>query len=325
MQVGSKTENPQDPLDPVAQSHPARTLTAIDSVGVVRGVHGDFFMPRNDLIMKQTRTFGAHTRPEIALVRSFVNPGDVIVDVGAHVGTFTIPLAGSTGFEGRVLAFEPFAESRDLLEFNVVLNGLERIIDVIPYALSAAESRYFVVPNQTANSGASHLRPDEPEPDPPRRRSTDPPNVDGPEDDAGPDECDGSGVAVTVDAMSLDGYLAEYEPGLEDLSLIKIDVEGMEEAVLLGAAKALETFRPILYFEVAAGHAARFGLRGASHIDALVGLEYRFFRNDGPRNAADDDFTLRPVAPAMAQEMVAADVVADLLALPKGLVPEESR
>lgn len=45
--------------------------------------------PADDLITQQLIAFGAHTRNELAMLLTFIDPDDVVVDVGAHIGTFS--------------------------------------------------------------------------------------------------------------------------------------------------------------------------------------------------------------------------------------------
>jgi hypothetical protein len=49
----------------------------------------------DDLITNQLLQFGAHTRPELALLLSIIEPGDFVFDVGAHIGTFSAPVETS--------------------------------------------------------------------------------------------------------------------------------------------------------------------------------------------------------------------------------------
>lgn len=299
------------------------TSASLGTVGLVRGVHGDFFLPHNDLIFKQIRTFGAHTRPEIAMVRHLVRQGETVIDIGAHVGTFALPLAYSVGWTGKVLAFEPNPASVELLRLNVVLNGLQSVITVSGLALSSGQADYYVVGNRTANSGASHLSPERPSPSTPERRRRHRPEALDPTSSTGNGQpavdvalSDESEPAVAVSATSLDSFLAEDHHAVENLSLLKIDVEGMEEAVIAGARATIESFRPAVYFEVAVEQAKRFGLPDLGHIGYLQELGYRFFRNVGARNAASDDFELEPVDEQALDVILAGSDVADLLALP---------
>jgi FkbM family methyltransferase len=70
-----------------------------------------------------------------ALVRHLA-PGDVVYDVGAHVGFMTLIAARLVGRTGRVIAFEPDAANRSALLENVALNGFQNI-DVLEVAASA--------------------------------------------------------------------------------------------------------------------------------------------------------------------------------------------
>lgn len=64
--------------------------------------------------------------------------GGCFVDIGAHVGLFALPAARKVGPSGRVFAFEPNPENRALLEANVVRNGMEGIVEVVPCAVGDA-------------------------------------------------------------------------------------------------------------------------------------------------------------------------------------------
>ncbi|GMR22232.1 MAG: hypothetical protein BMS9Abin37_0566 [Acidobacteriota bacterium] len=60
------------------------------------------------------------------LVRALLKPGDSFVDVGAHVGYFTLLAADALQYGGRVHAFEPVPRSFELLENNVRSNESAR-------------------------------------------------------------------------------------------------------------------------------------------------------------------------------------------------------
>merc|ERR1711865_663428 len=56
-----------------------------------------------------------------------LRPGDVVVDAGANLGSYTIPFAERVGRHGKVLAFEPFRWLHQLTTANVALNGLSNV------------------------------------------------------------------------------------------------------------------------------------------------------------------------------------------------------
>ncbi|SRR6266545_2940317 len=65
---------------------------------------------------------------ETELVMNEVRPGDVVVDVGAHIGYFTLLLAALVGPKSRVFAFEPDPDNFALLCRNVELNGSDPVL-----------------------------------------------------------------------------------------------------------------------------------------------------------------------------------------------------
>lgn len=69
--------------------------------------------------------------PEVTEVfLSHVMPGDVVLDIGAHIGYYTVLAARSVGNEGRVIAFEPDPQNYSLLVKNVAKNGYRNVTAV---------------------------------------------------------------------------------------------------------------------------------------------------------------------------------------------------
>ena len=66
-----------------------------------------------------------------------IKPGDTVVDVGAHVGYFTLLMAILVGPTGRVLAFEPNPENYQRLLNHLAINGLT---NVTPFHMAVGES-----------------------------------------------------------------------------------------------------------------------------------------------------------------------------------------
>ena len=91
----------------------------------MQSIFGPMTAFAGDFATRQIEQFGAHTRNEVALLQSFVKAGDLIYDVGAHIGTFAIPLALAAGKNGHVIAIEADAESFALLRQNLASQGLQ--------------------------------------------------------------------------------------------------------------------------------------------------------------------------------------------------------
>jgi FkbM family methyltransferase len=94
----------------------------------------------------------------------------VVVDVGAHLGWYTL-LAASHGF--TVVAFEPLRAQRERLQASVLLNGFQDLVTIMPFAVSNMAGLSTVwtsngvavvngndnAPIHHANTGASWIRP----------------------------------------------------------------------------------------------------------------------------------------------------------------------
>ncbi|MEM3622763.1 MAG: FkbM family methyltransferase [Candidatus Bathyarchaeia archaeon] len=141
--------------------------------------------------------------------------GNVFLDVGAHIGKYTIPAAKIVGVNGFVVAVEPNPENCKILLKNVQLNKL-RNVEVVNIA---AWNRKEILKLFIAEDSGQHSI----------KRNF------------------GFGF-VTVPALPLDHLLNELD--LDRIDYIKIDVEGAEFEVLEGLKETLRTKRPIIIVEV---------------------------------------------------------------------------
>ena len=165
----------------------------------------------------------------LADARRFLLPNEVVIDVGAHIGNHTIFFAAVC--QSFVLAFEPDAQNYLALQRTVAVNGLQDQVKTYQAAVSSA-------------NGFGHM-------------------VDGPRGTPGTRR-----LAVTSDGAVPVIRLDDVMPK-ERVRIMKIDVEGHELQVLLGATQLIERDRPRLYIECLteghfsdlAQHLAEFGYR----------------------------------------------------------------
>jgi FkbM family methyltransferase len=149
--------------------------------------------------------------------------GQTIVDVGAHTGRHTLPLARLAGVAGVVYAFEPIPQIRLNLSENIISNELNNVV-IFPFALSNKRgvSDFIYVPNLPEESGLKERKIYNGKP---------------------------TGVRVLkVSIIKLDDLITSKNK----IGFIKIDVEGGELDVIQGAKSTLIKSRPIVTFECGA-------------------------------------------------------------------------
>jgi FkbM family methyltransferase len=164
-------------------------------------------------IGRSLEVYGEFSEGEIELFRQFVKPGKVVVEVGANIGVHTVFLAQAVGPTGHIVAFEPQRIVFQTLCANLALNSITNVHCV--QAAVGSKPGEIIVPLLDA------------------RR----------EHNFGGLSLEGHQRGERVPVMTLDDL------NLPQCYLIKIDVEGMEQAVLEGAAATVARFRPILYVE----------------------------------------------------------------------------
>jgi len=182
-------------------------------------------------------------RKDCRILKRLVKPGDVVIDAGANIGYFSLLFAKWMGVRGIVHAFEPFPESARRFERNLGLNPqLEPAVRLHRLALSDFEGRIGMkVPDQN-NQGCNYLN-----------------NAGG----------------VEVEVATLDAF-CDREP-LPRVDLIKIDVEGSEVALLQGAERTIQRFRPVLMIEVNPSTLQNFGHSARDLIQAIGRHGYRLY------------------------------------------------
>jgi FkbM family methyltransferase len=175
--------------------------------------------------------YGEYEPDTQAIIRRYLRPGDVAIDVGANIGIHTLPMAEAVGPQGVVLAVEPLPSVRERLERNLALNRATNV-RVIAQAASDREGTAQLYPpradaanwGQASLARMSHLDPTAP--------------IDVP--------------LVTLDALV-------RAQGLDRVRLIKVDVEGHDREVMAGAIALIDRYHPVLIFEFSPEHTSEIG------------------------------------------------------------------
>ena len=195
-------------------------------VGQVSAKHGVFKFFNSDVFIGSSlREYGEFSEIEFSMMEKFVQIGDTIIDIGANIGCFTVPLAKKVGFTGNVLAFEPQKKIYDLLNDNIELNKLKNV-KVYNSGLGEKESSVelnYIDYSKIGNFGGICIN-----------------NAFNNNDSAQLE----NKKKYKVDVITLDNLL-----DIEKCAFIKIDAECMELNILKGGTKFIKKFRPIMWIE----------------------------------------------------------------------------
>lgn len=177
---------------------------------------------------------GSHDQHIAALLRNQLKPGMTVVDVGANCGYFTSLALACVGGGGNVYAVEPNPDNIRLLEMARQKNDARNV-----HIMPAAAGREFGTVRLFSNGSNGSVS--------------------------------NKGVGGRIVAqVPLDGLLG----GVEFVDFIKIDVEGYEHEVLVGAGHVLKERRPRVVLKFSPNGLA-YGARGIDLFGELIRAEYR--------------------------------------------------
>jgi FkbM family methyltransferase len=145
-----------------------------------------------------------------------LRPGSIFIDVGAHIGRYSFPIAKPVGADGLVIAVEPDPLAFKALLMGVKLNNFRNVL-ALNIALGDGEGKAILCQKHvTATSSIVEF-----------------------------DKCQ---RFVEVPLKRLDSVVEELR--LKRVDVIKIDVEGAEIKVLKGAVNTITRFKPLIVIEV---------------------------------------------------------------------------
>ncbi len=201
------------------------------------------------LVLPAYRAVAESYEPEVwRHLMAQVQQGDTVADVGAYIGLYTVALAKCVGAAGRVIAFEPDPRNFAALNSHVRLNGVEGRVELMQTAVSERDGLVCFAASGASESHISHA------------------------------QAEGT---RTVQAVRLDTVFARRR-----VHILKIDVEGYEEAVLQGATDLLKSpaLKPrLIYIEVHPYAWSSTGTNSTSLLRLLAKYGYRVMNLRGER------------------------------------------
>jgi FkbM family methyltransferase len=162
---------------------------------------------------------------KINFYKKLVQPGDFAIDVGAHTGDTTVPMAVAAGREGVVLALEPNPYVFKILEANAGLN--RNRTNIVPLCFAATEKKgdfVFNYSDASFNNGGflTKIR----------------------------NQHHGHNYTLTVKGVNLKEYLEQnFCDNLARLALIKVDAEGYDRFILQTISGILQKYKPYILLE----------------------------------------------------------------------------
>ncbi|HTY86439.1 MAG TPA: FkbM family methyltransferase [Candidatus Acidoferrum sp.] len=171
----------------------------------------------SDLILRQE---------ELDELRTFLQEGDLAIDIGAAVGNSTLPMALVCGGSGAVIAFEPNPFTFAILGANAALNPGRTNIIPIPYAATESDSTVvFDYGDPWFANGGDHTGVS------PWRHA--------------------SAFSIPVEGRRIEPLIrARFADRLRRLRYIKTDAEGHDLAVLRSIEGLIREFHPFIKSEV---------------------------------------------------------------------------
>lgn len=194
-------------------------------------------------------SFGGYEREELLCVAGLIGNGDVVFDIGANYGWYSLNIAKRYP-DAQIYAFEPIPYSFDMLSGNIELNNIKnvRIFNIgIGKENTVSEFNY----NKDASGATSTVNLLDRE----------------------------NAEKITCDIRTLDSFVSEKN--IDRVDFIKCDIEGAEFFALQGGKGVLERRRPKLFVEMLRKWSAKFGYHPNDIIGFMGGLGYLCFEING--------------------------------------------
>lgn len=144
-------------------------------------------------------------RDVLKIVLDVLRKGNIVIDVGAHIGAYTVRSAKIIGDKGKVIAIEPHPDNLKYLESNIRINNLNNVY-VEKVALLSSRKKIRLYYDEESTDGSSIMFK--------------------------------QNKGIEVEGTTLDEITRKYN--LKKIDLIKIDAEGAELEVLKGANETLK-------------------------------------------------------------------------------------
>lgn len=195
---------------------------------------------------------GIYEALETKTISDIVSKGDIVLDIGANIGYYTLILARLVGNGGKVYAFEPDPSNFALLKKNVAINQYKNVV-LINKAVSDKEGDIPLYLDNQNKGGHRLFAPKKP-----------------------------SHVAIEVESIFLDSFFLDKD---DNISFIKMDIEGAEFNAIKGMYNLLSSNDRIkILTEFSPGELTRSGVRPVKFLKLLNSLGFKLYKFNNRTN-----------------------------------------
>jgi FkbM family methyltransferase len=149
-------------------------------------------------------------------LNTYLNNNSIVFDIGANIGNHSLYWGIITNVS-KVYAFEPIQPTFEILKKNIEINNLYDKVILNNIGLGKSNSFASLAAYWPDNIGESQLKE----------------NRNG-----------------NIPLITLDEYVEKLQPEINRIDLIKIDTEHFEYDVILGSAKTMQKYKPLLFVEI---------------------------------------------------------------------------
>lgn len=194
-----------------------------------------------------------YENPVLDFVHAYLQVGDILVDVGANIGVVTLESSLIVGQQGKIYSFEPHPKIFNFLKGNILFN---HITNVETFNVALGNTHENILFSNEISDDQNSIK--------------------------------NSGGEVNVPIRRLDDLIAP-----SNVALLKIDVEGYEKFVLMGAAKLLKITKCV-YFEAMEQAMKKYDYSVEDIYDIFISNKFQLFRISGKKEISPITKIYRP-------------------------------
>lgn len=206
-----------------------------------------------DHIQRQMFFFGAFEPVESYLFNQFIQPGMIVIDIGANIGNYTLIACKAVGQSGMVYSFEPVDTNFKMLSRHIEMNILSDIVQLENLGVWSENKflQFSLFDTELDDNFTNYIM----------------------------GEYDNVAKTTGCLSVSLDKYFEDKN--IDRLDLIKMDIEGSEYFALQGAKNLIEKFRPVILMEINRINCQTIGYDSNIIADFFKELDYKMYLING--------------------------------------------